>query len=182
MKNLSVRTIVAIGIGAALFFVLARFVAIPSPVPNTSVTTQYGLLAFMSALFGPVAGILIGFIGHFLNDLSAGWGIWWSWVICSGIFGLLVGIGCKGIHLEDGEFGTAQLIRFNIVQAVSHLICWAAVAPTLDILMYQEPANKVYLQGLVASAANIVTTAIIGTILCAAYAKTRPQAGSLNRE
>ena len=182
MKKSPVTTIVAIGIGAALFFVLARFVAIPSPVPNTSITTQYGLLAFMSALFGPIAGLLIGFIGHFLNDLSAGWGIWWSWVICSGLFGLLVGLGCKGISIEDGKFEMPEIIRFNIVQAVSHLICWAAVAPTLDILMYQEPVNKVYLQGLTASAANIITTAIIGTILCVAYAKTKPQTGSLNRE
>ena len=60
MKNNSVRTIVAVGIGAALFFVLGRFVAIPSPVPNTNISTQYGLLAFMAALFGPVAGALIG--------------------------------------------------------------------------------------------------------------------------
>jgi len=45
MKKFSVKTIVAIGIGAALFFVLGRFVAIPSPIPNTNITTQYGLLA-----------------------------------------------------------------------------------------------------------------------------------------
>ena len=44
MKKFSVKTIVAIGIGAALFFVLGRFVAIPSPVPNTSISVQYGLL------------------------------------------------------------------------------------------------------------------------------------------
>ena len=35
-KKFSVKTIVAIGIGAALFFVCGRFIAIPSPVPNTS--------------------------------------------------------------------------------------------------------------------------------------------------
>ena len=34
-NNNSSKTFVAIGIGAALFFVLGRFVAIPSPVPNT---------------------------------------------------------------------------------------------------------------------------------------------------
>lgn len=64
MKKFSVKTIVAIGIGAALFFVLGRFVAIPSPVANTTVSTQYGLLAFLSVVYGPVAGALVGFIGH----------------------------------------------------------------------------------------------------------------------
>ena len=64
MKKFSVKTIVAIGIGAALFFVLGRFVAIPSPVPNTSISVQYGLLAFLSVVYGPVAGALVGFIGQ----------------------------------------------------------------------------------------------------------------------
>ena len=44
MKKFSVKSIVAIGIGAALFFVLGRIVAIPSPVPNTNISVQYGLL------------------------------------------------------------------------------------------------------------------------------------------
>ena len=79
MKKFSVKTIVAIGIGAALFFVLGRFVAIPSPVANTTISVQYGLLAFLAVVYGPVAGALIGFIGHTLIDFSAGWGIWWSW-------------------------------------------------------------------------------------------------------
>ena len=40
-NNNSIKTVVAIGIGAALFFVLGRFVAIPSPVPNTNISLQY---------------------------------------------------------------------------------------------------------------------------------------------
>ena len=89
-KKSPVTTIVAIGIGAALFFVLGKFVSIPSPVPNTNISTQYGLLAFMAVLFGPLAGLLIAFIGHALIDFSAGWGVWWSWVIASGVCGLIM--------------------------------------------------------------------------------------------
>ena len=44
MKNNNIKTFVAIGIGAALFFVLGRFVAIPSPVPNTNISLQYAVL------------------------------------------------------------------------------------------------------------------------------------------
>ena len=80
-KKFSVKTIVAIGIGAALFFVCGRFIAIPSPVPSTSITIQYGVLGFMACVFGPIAGALIGLIGHALIDASYGWGVWWSWVI-----------------------------------------------------------------------------------------------------
>ena len=180
-KKSPVVTIVAIGIGATLFFVLGRFVAIPSPVPNTTISIQYGLLAFMAALFGPVAGILIAFIGHALIDFSYGWGIWWSWVIASGVAGLVMGLGAKKINVEK-SFGTKEIVTFNITQVIAHLIAWGIVAPVLDILIYSEPANKVFLQGLVGGLANIVTTAIVGTLLCVAYAAAKPKAGSLKKE
>ena len=78
MKKSPVILVVAIGIGAALFFVLGRFVAIPTPIPNTNFSLQYALLGFMAGLFGPIAGLLIAFIGHALIDFSYGWGIWCS--------------------------------------------------------------------------------------------------------
>lgn len=182
MKKFSVKTIVAIGIGAALFFVLGRFVAIPSPVPNTNISVQYGLLAFLSVVYGPVAGALIGLIGHALIDFSYGWGIWWSWVIASGVFGLLTGLAANFLKMSMEEMGKKGLIKFNAAQIVNHIICWGAVAPVLDILIYNEPLEKLFAQGLVAGIANAVTTAIVGSLLCIAYAATRTKAGSLNKE
>ena len=154
MKKSPVRTIVAIGIGAALFFVLGRFVAIPSPVPNTNISLQYGLLAFMAAIYGPIAGCLIG----------------------------LIGLVAKRVNLADGEFGKKDILRFNLFQLVSHVIAWGLIAPVLDIVIYAEPANKVFVQGLVGGIANIVTTAIVGTLLCVAYAAAKPKKGSLKEE
>ena len=182
MKKFSVKTIVAIGIGAALFFVLGRFVAIPSPVPNTSISVQYGLLAFMAIVYGPVAGALMGLIGHTLIDFSWGGSPWWSWIIASAVFGLLMGFGAKLLKMDEAEMGKKGLIKFNIVQIVSHVICWGGVAPVLDILIYNEPVNKVFTQGLVAGISNAVTTAIVGSLLCVAYAATKTKAGSLTKE
>lgn len=182
MKKSPVRTIVAIGIGAALFFVLGRFVAIPSPVPNTNISLQYGLLAFMAAIYGPLAGALIGLIGHTLIDFSYGWGIWWSWVIASGCFGLLIGLVSKRVKLADGEFAKKDALTFNLYQVVGHVIAWGLIAPVLDIVIYAEPANKVFVQGLVGGISNIVTTAIVGTLLCVAYAAAKPKKGSLKEE
>jgi len=181
-KKFSVKTIVAIGIGAALFFVCGRFIAIPSPVPNTTITIQYGVLAFMATLFGPVAGVLIGLIGHALIDFSWGWGVWWSWVFASAVFGALMGIAVKKINLADGVFGKSEIVRFNISQVICHIICWGVVAPVLDIVIYAEPVEKLFAQGLVSGIGNAVTTAIVGTLLCIAYAKSRPQKGSLKEE
>ena len=180
-KKSPITVFVAIGIGAALFFVLGRFVAIPSPVPNTNISLQYGLLAFMAALFGPLAGALIAFIGHALIDFSYGWGVWWSWVIASAVAGLIMGVLTKKISLEK-SFGKKQIITFNVSQVIAHLVAWVVVAPVLDILIYAEPANKVFVQGLVGGLANIVTTAIVGTLLAVAYNAAKPKAGSLRKE
>lgn len=64
----SVRSVVATGIGAAVFFVLMKFIAIPTGVPNTTINVAEGWLALIASLFGPVVGLLVGIIGHTLND------------------------------------------------------------------------------------------------------------------
>lgn len=182
MFKFGVKHIVATGIGAALFFVLGRFVAIPSGIPNTNISIQYGLLAFIAAVFGPIAGFLSGLIGHFFIDFSYGWGIWWSWVISSALFGCLVGVLAHVLKVGEVHFGLNSAIKFNVVQVIGHLVAWAVVAPVLDILIYAEPANKVFVQGLVSAGLNIVTTAVIGTLLCIAYSKAIPDKGSLKEE
>ena len=185
-KRSPIVTVVAIGIGAALFFVLGRFVAVPSPVPNTTICLQYGLLAFMATLFGPLAGMLIGLIGHALIDITAGWGISWSWILASAAFGLIAGLMAKGTGiskgLNEGKFNGGDVVRFNLSQILGHLVAWGLIAPLLDIWLYAEPANQVFAQCLVAGISNIVTTAIIGTLLCIAYAATKPKKGSLKEE
>lgn len=183
MENkMSIKTIVAIGIGAAVFMILGRFGAIPSGIPNTNIETSYAFLALMSVLYGPIAGISIGFIGHALKDLVFFGSPWFSWVIASAVVGLIIGLSWKKLKVNDGEFGKKEIIVFNIYQVIANLIAWLLVAPTLDILIYAEPANKVYLQGIVAAISNSITVGILGTILLYTYAKTRVKKGSLDRE
>ena len=50
MKKNSIKTVVAVGIGAALFFVLGRFVAIPSGIPNTNICVQYAVLGMLATM------------------------------------------------------------------------------------------------------------------------------------
>jgi len=180
-KLISVRTVVAIGIGAALVFVLMRFVTVPSGVPNTNLNLGIAVLAFFAALFGPIAGLLIGFIGHTLTDLTWG-GVWWSWVICSALFGCTIGVFWKLYKIEEGGFGIKQCLLFNVIQIGANMVIWGAVAPTLDILIYQEPADKVYLQGLVAGALDAGVVLVLVSVWAVCYSKTRPKAGSLKAE
>ena len=182
MKNNSIKNVVAIGIGAALFFVLGRFVALPSGIPNTNITLQYAVLGLLAVMYGPVAGGLIGFIGHTLIDLSWGGSPWWSWVLASAFVGVVVGLFAKKIKLSEGEFGKKEIVIFAVANIVANVLAWIVVAPVLDILIYAEPVNKVFAQGAMAAFVNSVTAIVVGALLAAAYSKTIAKKGSLDKE
>ena len=69
-----------------------------------------------------------------------------------------------------------------MIQILANSIAWFLVAPSLDVLIYAEPANKVYLQGIVGGISNMVTVGVLGTILLSRYASTRIKRGSLIKE
>lgn len=56
------------------------------------------------------------------------------------------------------------------------------IAPIGDVLVYSEPANKVFTQGIVAGLVNALTIAVAGTLLLKLYAATRTKSGSLDKE
>ena len=179
MFKFDTRTIVVTGLGAALFMLLFMFVRIPSPIPNTSFMTAYGLGAFLATLFGPIAGGLIPFIGHALSDALQFGSPWWSWVIASGVAGVIFGFAFKKTRVEEGVFELNDILKFNLWQVIGNAIAWLLVAPVLDIVIYAEPANLVFTQGVVAAGMNIVSAGVFGTLLLLAYAKTRTPQDSL---
>lgn len=86
----AVKMVVLVAIGAALYGLggLLSFTVFT----NTSLKPAMAVLGLWSAAFGPIVGFLVGFIGHFLTDTFAGWGVWWTWVLGSGICGALIGL------------------------------------------------------------------------------------------
>lgn len=150
-QRLSIKTVVAIGIGSAIFVVLSRFASIPIGIPSTNLETSYVVLALIAILYGPLAGLVIGF-------------------------------SSKKLNIEEGQFGKREVIFFNLAQVLANIIGWFVVAPTLDVFIYAEPMDKVYLQGLVAGSLNMITIGVLGSLLVAAYAKTRTKKGSLQVE
>lgn len=140
------------------------------------------MLGLLAAMYGSVAGGLIGFIGHTLIDLSWGGSPWWSWVIASAFVGVVVGLFAKKLAIEEGSFGKKEIITFAIANVVANVVAWLGIAPLLDLLIYAEPYGKVIAQGAMASVVNSLTAVIVGGLLAAAYAKTIAKKGSLDKE
>lgn len=176
----SIKDVVAIGVGAALFVVIAM-IPIPAPAPNTSIQLQFALQALFSVIFGPIVGFLMGVIGHAIKDAMSG-GLWWTWIISSGLFGLFVGLFRKQIGDLKGEVTKKELIVFNVVQVIANLLIWGLIAPVGDVLIYHDNPNKVFLQGVVAGSVNALVVAIAGSFLLIAYARTQTKDGSLSKD
>ncbi len=182
-KSLGIKEVVAMGIGTALFVVLTN-VQIPLVViPNTSLQSRMAILAFFSAVFGPIVGGVIGFLGHALGDAVFYGSVWWSWVFPDAVVGILIGLFANKYGVIEGRFANKKtIIMFNVVQAIANALAWILVAPVLDILIYDEPANKVFAQGVSACLLNVVIVGILGTILLAVYSNISGKSSNLKAE
>lgn len=180
-KKFGIKEVVAAGIGTALFVVLTQ-VQIPIGIPNTALQPRMAVLAFLSAIFGPLVGAIIGLVGHALGDALFYGSVWWSWVIPEAVVGIAIGVFAKKFGVREGGFNGKKIVLFNIVQVVANAVAWILVAPVLDILVYSEPANKVFLQGVFAWLGDVIIIGILGSLLLVAYSKIAGKSGSLTKE
>ncbi len=182
MFTFNTKTLVATGLGAALFTLLFMYVKVPSWIPETQLQVAYGVSTFFGALFGPLAGGLIALIGHAISDSVQYGSAWWSWVIASGVASFIAGLSYMSLRIDEGIFGKKDIIRFNVLQVIGNVVAWIIVAPTLDVVIYAEPFSVSIAQGCFAAVANSVSAGVIGTILLVAYSKTKATKGSLSKE
>ena len=183
MKNkFGIKEVVAIGIGTALFVVLTT-VQVPIGIPNTYLQPRIAILAFLSAVFGPIVGAVIGLLGHALGDAIFYGSVWWSWVFPEAVVGIGIGLCSSIFNVKSGGFSsTKNIILFNVTQILANALAWILVAPILDIAVYAEPANKVFIQGVFAFLGNIIIIGVLGTILLVAYSKVVGSGQSLEKE
>ena len=177
-----VKEVVATGIGTALFIVLTNAQIPFGIIPNTALQSRVAVLTFFSAVFGPIVGGAIGLIGHALGDAIFYGSIYWSWVFPDAMFGILMGVFAAKFAIKDGGFDGKAIALFNVVQVIANALAWILLAPVLDILIYAEPAKKVFTQGILAFIGNIIVAAVLGTLLAFAYSKIGAKSSSLSKE
>ena len=73
MKRITTRMLVSMALLAALEVVLARFI-VPMPNPTMRFSIEAVPIILAGYLFGPVAGMIVGFVGDFVGTLFSGYG------------------------------------------------------------------------------------------------------------
>lgn len=165
-----VKMVVVVAIGAALYG-LGGLIGIPI-FANTTLKPAMAILALFAAIYGPIVGFIVGFLGHWVTDLFAGWGVWFSWVLGSGLVGAMIGLFSMLTkkRIEKGVFGGADIGIFIGLSFVANFIGYM-VSAIIDCIMYAEPVSKVITQQLLSSVANTVMIGTLGTLLMFLYAK-----------
>lgn len=181
-SKFGIKEVVAIGIGTALFVALTE-VQIPLGfIPNTALQPRAALMAFLAAVFGPVVGVIVGLLGHALGDALFYGSVWWSWVFPEAVAGIIIGLFAKKFAIKEGGFAVKEIVLFNIVQVIANAAAWIVAAPLLDIVIYAEPAGKVFAQGAWAFLGNIIIIGILGTLIAVGYSKIGGKSSSLSKE
>jgi len=181
--NLNAKTVVVIAIGDALYGIggLPMF-GVPV-FANTTLKPAMAVLALFSVLFGPIVGFLVGFIGHWMTDLFAGWGVWLTWVLGSGIVGLVIGLFPKVTNgrLASGEFNSKDFTVFVVLALIGNVVGYGCSA-FLDTILYAEPFAKVFTQLSIIAAGNTVLIAVVGYFILKSVAKRNQQSRNLTEE
>ncbi|KXF81757.1 ECF-type riboflavin transporter substrate-binding protein [Enterovibrio coralii] len=178
--NFSAKTVVIIAIGAALYGIggLPMF-GIPV-FANTTLKPAMAILAMFSVLFGPVVGFLVGFIGHWVTDLFAGWGIWLNWVLGSGIVGLVIGLFpiLTKKRLKYGNFSAFDVVLFSFLALLGNVVGYG-ISAFLDTVLYAEPFTKVFLQLCIIALGNALLVTVVGYFILQSVAKRNKQCRNL---
>ena len=151
--SFSTKMVVTVSIGSALYGVTS-LVGVPIG-PNTQLRPSIAILTLFSVYFGPVIGFLIGFIGHILTDMLAGWGMWWNWELASGIFGFSSGLVFlfPGFNIKYGFYNKFHIVFLAIVGVIGLLLGYSFSGMT-DIVLMGEPPDKIFFQVVVISVTN----------------------------
>lgn len=137
--------VVTVSVGTALYGI-TNLTSIPIG-PNTQIRPSIAVLALFAVYFGPVIGFLIGFLGHVLTDMLAGWGIWWNWELASGIFGCATGLVflLPGFNVKYGLYNKFHIIFLAVTGIMGFLLGYSFSGIT-DIILMGEPTTKIFFQ------------------------------------
>ena len=163
--KIGIKEIVVVLIGSALFFSFTVFSVPYDIIPSTSIEIRAAVLSFVAAVYGPVAGLLTGILGHCLGDVLFYENISISWTIAEGIFGFILGWFFDTFHISDGRFGIKELINFNLTQIMANAIAWIVVAPALDLIFVGESIQKAVTQGFFAFFSDTLIIAFVDSIV-----------------
>ena len=97
-----------------------------------------GIVCIFATLYGPITGILTGFLGVVCGDAVCAKEIIFGDAIVFGLLGFLIGLFSDKYGIREGEFTGIKVAIWNTIYAMSVLATLFFVKPFLSLIMYNH--------------------------------------------
>ncbi|UFJ39423.1 ECF transporter S component [Brevibacillus humidisoli] len=128
------------------------------------------ILAVTAAIFGPVTGFFVGFLGNMGVDLLLQ-DIWWHWSVANGIIGFITGLlyVVPGYQPRQGQMLGMHLVMFVVLAAAGNYT-GLTLAALLDVMVSETPFQEAIFGWAVTPAtSNVLLSSVLGIPLLYGY-------------
>lgn len=164
--GISVRKVVYMALGAALYGLLSvptNFLQLPG---NVSIRPAIVIPLFFGAVFGPWVGLFSGGVGNFIGDLVSGYGVYWNWDVGNGLIGFIAGLA---MYITWGRYNNTRLIVIGEIFAAVGIVVGLASSAFSDIVVSQTTASAASATYVSALIPDLILGLILLPILLVAY-------------
>ena len=176
------KSIVTMGLGAALYGVLMVYGAVPI-FTNTNLSFAMIVPVFVGGLFGPLPAMITCGVGNVIADLIGGWGMWFDWSIGNAVMGLFVGmLPLYGADIANGVFKVKHAVIYAILCVVGNMLAFGVVTPIFSTTLYGQDLNITLMQAIFATAGNTLVLVVAGIPILVLLSKRAASKMNLKKE
>ena len=176
------KSIVTMGLGAALYGVLMVYGAVPI-FTNTNLSFAMIVPVFVGGLFGPLPAMITCGVGNVIADLIGGWGMWFDWSIGNAVMGLFVGmLPLYGADIANGVFKVKHAVIYAILCVVGNMLAFGVVTPIFSTTLYGQDLNITLMQAVFATAGNTLVLVVAGIPILILLSKRAASKMNLKKE
>lgn len=176
------KSIVTMGLGAALYGVLMVYGAVPI-FTNTNLSFAMIVPVFVGGLFGPLPAMITCGVGNVIADLIGGWGMWFDWSIGNAVMGLFVGmLPLYGADIANGVFKVKHAVIYAILCVVGNMLAFGVVTPIFSTALYGQDLNITLIQAIFATAGNTLVLVVAGIPILVLLSKRAASKMNLKKE
>ena len=176
------KSIVTMGLGAALYGVLMVYGAVPI-FTNTNLSFAMIVPVFVGGLFGPLPAMITCGVGNVIADLIGGWGLWFDWSIGNAVMGLFVGmLPLYGADIANGVFKVKHAVIYAILCVVGNMLAFGVVTPIFSTTLYGQDLNITLMQAVFATAGNTLVLVVAGIPILVLLSKRAASKMNLKKE
>lgn len=164
-KHFSFSTIIPIGTVSALYFIVARFIHIPSSFPDIEIPLHYAILASFAISFGSIPGAITGFFGQLLVCLCHETHFMVSTLITSTSIGFITGLFKKYSNAKNCFLELKDYFIFSLATLITQLTSLFIIRPLVFLLIQRHIAKEYLVIALAYFIVNVLTTILLGSVI-----------------